>query len=60
MAVGGSLIFSHILPVVLGFFGILFLISGVMDNDKYKSILGAFLFILAAVSPFIFLRPFVV
>lgn len=59
MAVGGSLIFSHILPVIFGFFGILFLISGVMDNNKYKSILGAFLFIFAAVSPFIFLRPFI-
>lgn len=60
MAVGGSLIFSHILPVIFGFFGILFLISGVMDNDKYKSIIGAFLFIFAAVSPFIFLRPFII
>lgn len=58
MALSGSLIFSHILPVVFAFFGILFLISGIMDNNRTKSILGAFLFIFAAVSPFIFLRVF--
>lgn len=59
MAVPGSIIFSHVLPVILAFFGIIFLISGVMDNNKFKSVIGALLFILAAVSPFIFLRPFV-
>jgi hypothetical protein len=51
----GTLIFSHILPVILGFFGILLLISGVMDDEEQTTILGIGLFILAAVSPFIIL-----
>ncbi|OWT32843.1 hypothetical protein BGI41_05500 [Methanobrevibacter sp. 87.7] len=56
MAVTGTLLFSHVLPVLLAFFGILFLISGIMDNNKYKLGLGLFLFVFAAISPFIFLR----
>lgn len=56
MAIVGTTIFSHILPVTLGFFGILFIITGVMNNEKSKLILGISLFILACVSPFIILR----
>ncbi|MDD5959259.1 hypothetical protein [Methanobrevibacter wolinii] len=56
MAFTGTLLFSHILPVLLAFFGVLFLISGEMDNNRYKLGLGIFLFVFAAVSPFIFLR----
>lgn len=56
MAVMGTLLFSHILPVLLAFFGILFIISGEMDNSKYKLGLGIVLFIVGAISPFILLR----
>ncbi len=30
----GTTIFSHILPVILGFFGILLIISGLLDEKK--------------------------
>ncbi|BBL61251.1 MAG: hypothetical protein ISP01_08860 [Methanobrevibacter arboriphilus] len=52
----GTLIFSHIIPAVLGFFGVLLLISGIMDNEKKITIIGALLFIIAAISPFIVLH----
>lgn len=55
----GTLLFSHILPFVLAFFGILFIISGAMDDDKPKFLLGLLLFIVAAIGPFIILRPLV-
>ena len=58
MAMTGSTIFSHILPVVLGFFGILLLINGLMDEQKNKFYLGIFLFVFACISPYIFLRIF--
>ena len=58
MAMTGTTIFSHIIPVIFGIFGVLLTISGVMDEDKSKLILGVFLFVFAFVSPFIFLRLF--
>ncbi|MCQ2971747.1 MAG: hypothetical protein MJ209_00380 [archaeon] len=58
MAMTGTTIFSHIIPVIFGIFGVLLTISGVMDEDKSKLILGIFLFAFACISPFIFLRLF--
>ena len=57
MPVNGTLLFSHILQVVLAFFGVLFIISGEMDNNRYKLMVGIVLFLIAAFSPFIVLRP---
>jgi len=51
----GTLIFSHIIPVILGFFGILLLISGIMDDEEQIALVGIGLFILAAISPFLIL-----
>nr|WP_295607612.1 hypothetical protein [uncultured Methanobrevibacter sp.] len=45
MANGFIIIFSHILPLILGFFSILLIINGIMDEQ------------LAAIGPF-FILPF--
>ncbi|MCL2688102.1 MAG: hypothetical protein FWE58_06160 [Methanobrevibacter sp.] len=52
----GTLIFSHILPAVLGFFGIILLIAGIMDDEREVTFMGIGLFIIACISPFIILN----
>ena len=47
MAIVGTTIFSHILPVICGFFGFVFIISGSLENDRNKLGLGIALFIIA-------------
>ena len=59
MAIVGTTIFSHILPVVLGFFGVLFIISGSLDEDQPKLGLGIALFIIACVFPYVVLTVLV-
>jgi len=54
----GSLIFSHILPVILGFVGTILMISGVMDDDNQSTKIGIVLFIIATVMPFLMLSIF--
>ncbi|MBX7076586.1 MAG: hypothetical protein K1X33_04660 [Methanobacteriaceae archaeon] len=49
----GLLIFTHILPVILGFLGVLLIISGVMDEQKVLTAVGAILIFIAGISPFI-------
>ena len=56
MAFAGITLFSHILPVRFGFFGVLLLISGTLDENKYKFSIGIVLFVLAAILPYIILR----
>ncbi|MEF2930977.1 MAG: hypothetical protein U0O28_07625 [Methanobrevibacter smithii] len=56
MAFAGITLFSHILPVIFGFFGVLLLISGTLDENKYKFSIGIVLFVLAAILPYIILR----
>ncbi len=56
MAFTGITLFSHIIPVVLGFFGVLLLIGGSLDENKYKFSIGILLFILAVALPYIVLR----
>jgi len=51
----GTLIFSHIIPPILGFFGVLLIISGIMDDERNMTIIGVLLFMIAAISPFIIL-----
>lgn len=56
MAFTGITLFSHILPVRFGFFGVLLIIAGTLDENKYKFVVGTILFVLAAVLPYIILR----
>ena len=56
MAFTGITLFSHIIPVILGFFGVLLLIGGILDNKKYRTILGIVVFVMAAILPYIILR----
>jgi len=59
MANGFIIIFSHILPLIIGFFSILLIINGIMDEDKHISIIGIVLFLLASIGPFLILPLFV-
>ncbi|WP_405285650.1 hypothetical protein [Methanobrevibacter sp.] len=56
MAIVGTTLFSHILPVICGFFGIILIISGSLDNNKPKLGLGIVLFVIACIFPYIILR----
>lgn len=51
----GFIFFSHIIPVILGFMGVLCIITGVMDNRNIATAIGIILFFIAAISPFIIL-----
>ena len=55
MANGFIIIFSHILPLIIGFFSILLIINGIMDEQKHISILGIILFLVASIVPFLVL-----
>ncbi|MBQ2652690.1 MAG: hypothetical protein IJF83_03975 [Methanobrevibacter sp.] len=59
MAMIGTTIFSHIIPVILGFFAILFIISGALDENKPKLGLGIALFVIACVFPYVVLSVLV-
>ena len=59
MAIVGTTIFSHILPVILGFFAILFIISGSLDEDQPKLGLGIALFVIACIFPYVILSVLV-
>ncbi|RBQ22941.1 hypothetical protein ALNOE001_13320 [Candidatus Methanobinarius endosymbioticus] len=52
----GTLIFSHIIPAILGFFGVLLLITGIMDDERKITIIGVALVIIAVISPFLALN----
>lgn len=59
MANGFIIIFSHILPLILGFFSILLMINGIMDEQKHISIMGVILFLVASIGPFLVLPLFI-
>lgn len=59
MANGFIIIFSHILPLILGFFSILLMINGIMDEQKHISIMGIILFLVASIGPFLVLPLFI-
>ena len=56
--VGGFLIYSHILPAILGFFGILLVANGIMDRKMEYTIGGVVMFFAAGILPFLVL-PYV-
>lgn len=59
MAMVGTTIFSHIIPVVFGFFGLLLIISGTLDEDQPKLGLGIALFVIACIFPYVVLSVLV-
>ncbi len=59
MAIVGTTIFSHILPVIFGFFGLLLIISGSLDEDKPKLGFGIALFVMACIFPYVVLTVLV-
>lgn len=59
MAVVGTTIFSHILPVIFGFLALLLIISGSLDENKPKLGFGIALFVIACIFPYIVLSVLV-
>ncbi|MDR0912704.1 MAG: hypothetical protein LBM96_08930 [Methanobrevibacter sp.] len=59
MATSGTLFFSHIIPVILGLIGILFLGNGIMQDEKKLTIIGIVLFLIGCFVPYIIL-PFLI
>ena len=56
MAIVGTTIFSHILPVILGFFAVILIISGSLDENKPEIGFGVVLFVIACILPYFILR----
>lgn len=54
----GSLLYSHVIPIILAFIGVIFLATGIMDRKTIFTALGALLFLAAGLLPFLIL-PFV-
>ena len=52
------LIFSHILPAIMGFFAVLLIASGIMDKKREYMLGGVGLFFAAGILPFLIL-PFI-
>lgn len=52
MAIVGTTIFSHILPVFLGFFALVLIISGSLEENKPKLGLGIVLIVIACLFPY--------
>jgi hypothetical protein len=51
----GSLIYSHALPIIMAFIGMILLCSGIMDRKKNFTIAGIVLFFAAGIVPFLIL-----
>ena len=56
MPLAGTTIFSHIFPVIFGFFGLLFIISGILDESNPKLGLGVALFVIGCIFPYVVLN----
>ena len=56
MATIGTTIFSHILPVILGFLALIMIISGSLEESKTKLGLGITLFVIACLLPYVIFR----
>ena len=55
MAIMGTTIFSHILPVIFGFFALILIISGSLEDNNPKLGLGIALFVIACAFPYLVL-----
>ena len=56
MALTGTTIFSHILPVIFGFFGLMLVMAGALDDKNYILALGIILFCIGCALPYIVLK----
>ena len=59
MAIVGTTIFSHILPVIFGFFALILIISGSLEDNNPKLGLGVVLFVIACIFPYVVLSVLV-
>ncbi len=59
MAFVGTTIISHILPVICGFFALVLIVSGSLEENKGKLGLGIALFIIACAFPYVILSVLV-
>lgn len=59
MAIVGTTIFSHILPVFFGLLAIILIISGSLEENKSKLGLGIVVFIIACTFPYLILSVLV-
>ena len=59
MAMVGTTVFSHILPVICGFFAFLLIISGSLEENNPKLVLGVVLFVIACIAPYLILSTLV-
>ena len=55
----GILIFTHILPVILGFLGVILLIQGIMERKRPLTVIGTIMFFIAGVLPFLVI-PYII
>ena len=55
----GTTIFSHILPVVLGFFAIMLIVSGSLEENNPKLVIGIVLFVTACILPYVILSAII-
>ena len=56
--VQSSLLFSHIIPPILAFIGIIIITTGIMDSNNRHTLLGIIIFLIAGLSPFVILPLF--
>lgn len=56
--VESSLIFSHIIPPLLAFIGIIIIATGIMDSKNRYTLIGILIFLIAGISPFVILPLF--
>jgi len=54
--VESSLIFSHIIPPILAFTGIIVITIGIMDSNNRRTLIGVLIFLIAGLSPFVILQ----
>ncbi|WP_407453120.1 hypothetical protein [Methanobrevibacter sp.] len=59
MAMIGTTIFSHILPVICGFFAFVLMISGALEENRNKLGFGIALFVIACIFPYLILSTLV-
>ena len=59
MAIVGTTIFSNSLPVIFGYFALILIISGSLEENKPKLGLGIVLFIIACIFPYVVLSVLV-
>jgi cytochrome c oxidase subunit IV len=50
-----ALIYSHIIPPIFGFIGVILITTGIMDRKTTYTLLGVVLFLAAGLLPFLIL-----